>query len=84
MFDFDIARKMGMALEIPVTGTARTRIDELYVTGVKSRDAAGQTLTPAVAATLLDGLLDSQLHDRGAGFVPTGTATNNTSDVAAG
>ncbi|KRS13667.1 hypothetical protein XM53_03510 [Roseovarius atlanticus] len=84
MFDFDIARQKGMALEIPVTGTARTRIGELYVTGVKSRDAAGQTLTPAVAATLLDGLLDSQLHDWGAGFVPTGTATNNTSDVAAG
>ncbi|WP_050928765.1 hypothetical protein [Aestuariivita boseongensis] len=84
MFDFQKAIQKGMALEIPVSGAAKTRIDELYVTGVKSRDANGQPLTPAAAATLLDELLESQIHDRGAGFVPTGSATNNTSDVEAG
>lgn len=76
LHDFDIARKMGLAVEIklPTAG----RIDRLYVYGIRSSKDAVKS-----AAELAD-LLQSHSCTKGFAFAPQGTPTNNTETDPAG
>lgn len=86
MVDFGAAVRVGMALEVPLPPECRSRIEELFVSGIVTAEPgdANKPLQPRRAAALLDRLLEAQHYDWGAGFVPAGTATNNTSDVISG
>lgn len=86
MTDYGQALAKGMAVTVSVPPFARAKIDEIYVVGVRSKDAGGRNgkMTVTKAANTLDELFESHLLDWGAGFVPPATATNNTADVDAG
>jgi hypothetical protein len=70
MTDFATAVQAGMALDIAV-GTELTRIEELFVFGVRL------TQTPAQNADTLAGLFTGHRFSRGFAFVPQNTPTNN-------
>ena len=70
MTDFEIAKQVGMALEIPLA-SGIDRIDLLLVFGVRV------TQTPARNAEALADLFAGHRFSRGLAFVPQGTPTNN-------
>jgi hypothetical protein len=78
MVDFATAESQGMALRLKLpAATAQQGIDALVVFGVSALDAAA---TPAAVAALFD----AHHYTDGLGFLPTGTPTNNSAEVAAG
>ncbi|GIH15137.1 hypothetical protein [Rugosimonospora africana] len=81
LFDYDSALDRGMAITVPLTGTATLAAHGLSTLIVVGLD---ENQRPDRAAADLTGLLEQ--HTRGAGlaFVPQGTPTNNTDTVAAG
>lgn len=78
MVDFDEAVAKGMAIRMPITPTeAEEGFDELLVVGIKETTAEeGQAL--------VESLLDNHHYAHGLGFLPIGTATNNTEGDASG
>ena len=84
MFDYDRAVEQGMAITVPLdgddgqVGPGTSEITTLLVVGVRSGTDPNEE-----ALELIDAL---EMHERssGAAFVPQGTPTNNTSDVASG
>lgn len=81
MFDYDRAVLAGMAITVPLTGTARAAkdgVDVLLVVGVQS------DISPAQAADQLGDLLLSHAGSVGFGFIPQGTPTNNTVTATGG
>ena len=81
MFDYGRAVEVGMAITVPLTGTAAQATDVLPVLLVVGVDA---DLEPRDAAARLDRLLAAHARTDGLAFVPQGTPTNNTETVAAG
>jgi hypothetical protein len=80
MVDYEEAVRVGMAITVPLTGSAapaRDGLATLLVVGVHTAD-------PVEAAAALDRLLDVHARTDGLAFVPQGTPTNNTETVAAG
>ncbi|GAA4329758.1 hypothetical protein GCM10023165_02820 [Variovorax defluvii] len=74
MVDFDAAEQAGMALRIAVPAPLLAAgLDSLFVLGAAATDAES-------TATALAELLDAHHYTDGAGFVRTGTPTNNTAD----
>ncbi|MBS1697133.1 MAG: hypothetical protein JST25_01875, partial [Actinobacteria bacterium] len=65
LLDFDRARDVGMAVELPIGAAA---VDVLLAVGVRGDDGA----------PLLSDLLEDQRFSRGVDLLPPGTATNNT------
>jgi hypothetical protein len=78
MVDFDLARQMGMALEINLHGSkaaiATEGLDELIVLGARIDE-------PEALAQQLEAALQAHFYTRGFDFVPQGTPTNNTESV---
>lgn len=83
MVDFEEALNNGMALEIPLPSAAQDAIDELFVVGVRTQgfEKDRKPLPPAHGSRLFEKLLEAHNYDWGGGFVPAGTATNNTNSV---
>lgn len=83
MVDFKEAVRKGMAMEIPLPDKAQDQIDELFVVGVKTQGPSKdhKPLPAAKASEMFEKLLEAHNYDWGGGFVPAGTATNNTSSV---
>jgi hypothetical protein len=81
MVDYDEAVGVGMAITVPLTGTAAPAIHGVATLLVVGVDAAAH---PAAAAAELDRLLGVHARTDGLAFVPQGTPTNNTETVAAG
>ncbi|MEO6408129.1 MAG: hypothetical protein ABIO45_05180, partial [Burkholderiaceae bacterium] len=78
MVDFDEAEKAGMALRIAIPAPLLAAgLDSLFVLGTVS---GSDTETAAQLASLLD----AHHYTDGAGFVRTGTPTNNSADRRAG
>lgn len=78
MVDFTAAEAQGMALRLTLPAiTAQQGIDALVVFGVSALDDDASVI--AVAA-----LLDAHHYTDGLGFLPTGTPTNNSAELAAG
>jgi hypothetical protein len=73
--DFETAKAVGMALEVPVGPKG---FDRLLVFGVKS------SIEPADGSYRLSRLLDAHHYTRGFSLVRQGTPTNNTNGRAAG
>ncbi len=81
LLDYDRAVLSGMAITVPLTGTAAAAVkglDALLVVGVDA------DLDPVQASAELAGLLQAHASTVGFGFVPQGTPTNNTAGLAAG
>lgn len=77
--DFDAARALGMAFEMPIEPSEiPLGFDRLLVFGVKP------SATPAANVTSLGNLLDNHHYTRGLAFVKQGTPTNNTSGQPSG
>jgi hypothetical protein len=77
--DFDAARAVGMAFEMPIEPTEiPLGFDRLLVFGVKP------SATPGANVTALGELLDNHHYTRGLALVKQGTPTNNTSGQPSG
>ena len=80
MVDFADAERVGMGIRIALNADEATGgFDRVIVIGVK-----GTLRDPAEGATELRELLDAHRYTWGCGFVPQGTPTNNTEQVASG
>jgi hypothetical protein len=70
---YDEAKRIGMAVSVPLQGTEPTAgLDRVLVYGVKSSMAAKET------ALHLERLMDGHHYTRGLAMVPQGAPTNNT------
>ncbi|WP_458190062.1 hypothetical protein [Haladaptatus sp. NG-WS-4] len=79
MFDFDVAKAIGMGLELPLSEEhVDAGIDRLVVVGVKTG------LDDLTAATKLRELLDAHHYTEGLEFLEQGTPSNNTIDEPSG
>jgi hypothetical protein len=78
MVDFEAAKRVGMAIEVSLTGNEQdiinTGLDELIVVGARVDD-------PNLLAQSLESTLFAHYYTRGFDFVPQGTPTNNTETV---
>jgi hypothetical protein len=81
LFDYQEALERGMAITVPLTGTAAIAADgvtTLVVIGVN------EAQRPLNAAAELQALFEQHSQSAGLAFVPQGTPTNNTETVASG
>lgn len=84
MADFAEARRVGMAIVIPLGPNAK-RVDRLLVFGVRETRAGEPAGAPAEEGRrVLAGLMDAHFHTHGLELVPQGTPTNNTEDAPSG
>lgn len=75
--DFDAAVGVGMAIRVPLAGTAPEEIGRVVVVGLRDE-------TPQQGSGVLAALIDSHHYTSGFAFVTPGTPTNNTSTVQSG
>jgi hypothetical protein len=80
MRDFDEALRVGMAVKVPLSEQeAAAGFDRLFVLGLRLSASAGES------RTLVERLIDNHHYSPdGAGLIPQGTPTNNTSDAGSG
>ena len=81
LFDYDRAVEQGMAITVPLTGTAAIAADGLSTLLVLGID---ESQRPDATVGELTGLLEQHSRSSGLAFVPQGTPTNNTETVEAG
>ena len=81
LFDYQEALTCGMAITVPLTGTAAIAADGVTTLVVIGVDEAQR---PLDAAAELQALFEQHSHSAGLAFVPQGTPTNNTETVASG
>lgn len=81
MFNFEEAKRVGMAAEINLDLDSQKKIDQLFVYGVVTKDrrkSAITNLTQLDISKLLNEIFENHLYSESAGFAPQGLHTNNT------